>query len=89
MVEQVVQHLGVGVVPVALSDQFTVPLKTVAFQGVQDCRLGAGFFAWRVEVFHTHQPAAMVGAGVEVEARAATSEPKCRCPLGVGAKRPI
>ena len=36
MIEQAVEHLGVGFVPFALADHFAVPFETVGFQGAQD-----------------------------------------------------
>ncbi|MNR39647.1 hypothetical protein D3C85_1578710 [compost metagenome] len=66
VIEQSIEHFGVRLMPVALADHFAVPLKAVAFKCLENRRLSAGFFPWRVEVFHAHQPAATHRAGVEV-----------------------
>ena len=52
VVEQLIQHLRIGVVTVALADHFAVPFETVAFQCLEDRRLGAGLLPGRVKVFH-------------------------------------
>jgi hypothetical protein len=63
------QHLGIGVVALALTHQRTVPFEAVGFQAAQNGILGAGHFPWRVEVFHAQQPAAADCAGVKVRGK--------------------
>ncbi|MCY1459181.1 hypothetical protein D9M71_766330 [compost metagenome] len=58
LIEQAIEHFGVGLVAIALANQVAIPLEAVAFQSLEYGRLGAGFFTGRIQVFHAHQPAA-------------------------------
>lgn len=88
VVEQAIEHLGVSVVAFALADHLAVPLKTVAFQGIEDRRLGTGFFPGRVEVFHAQQPAAAHGAGIEVGRKGRYQGAEMQVAAGRGGEAP-
>ncbi|MNJ60748.1 hypothetical protein D3C77_565040 [compost metagenome] len=65
LAEQAFDHFGIGVVTLALVDDFAVPCQAVAFQGVQDGRLGTGSFTRWVDVFHAQQPLPVHCARIE------------------------
>src|SRR5450830_1516465 len=88
MVEQIVQYLGIGLMPLALSDQFTLPLEAIAFQGMENRCLGAGLFTGWVEVFHAHQPAAVIGAGIEVGGEGGNQRAEMQMAAGRGGETP-
>ncbi|MNK85721.1 hypothetical protein D3C87_1056090 [compost metagenome] len=66
LIEQAIEHLGVGIVPLALANQVAIPLEAIAFQCLENGRLGAGFLAGWIKVFHAHQPASAHRARVKV-----------------------
>ena len=80
--------MGVGVDAGAFPEDLAVPLESEGLEGAQDGGGSTWNFPRAVEIFHTHQPLAAGRPGVEIVAEAATSEPKCRGPVGEGANRP-
>ena len=74
--------------PLALANQFAIPFKAVAFQRMQDRRLGAGLFTGRVEVFHAHQPSPLVGARIEVGSQGGNQGTEVQMAAGCGGETP-
>ncbi|MNP23984.1 hypothetical protein D3C76_1167160 [compost metagenome] len=66
MIEQAIEHFGVGIVAVALANQLAIPFKPVTLQRLEDRHLRAGFLTGRIKIFHAHQPATAHRAGIEV-----------------------
>jgi hypothetical protein len=64
--QQLLDYRFVGVVSAALPECRAVPGEAVGSEGFEDLFRGAGLFPGWVQVFHPHQPAAAVGAGVEI-----------------------
>ena len=88
MVEHIVQYFGVGIMPLALANQCAIPFKAVAFQRMQNRRLGAGLFTRRVKVFHAHQPTALVGARIEVGGKGGNQGAEVQMAAGCGGETP-
>jgi hypothetical protein len=57
--------LLIQVAALALVDDGTVRLQAACSQLLQDDLIGSGDAAWRVDIFHPHQPLAIVCFGIE------------------------
>ncbi|MNT04313.1 hypothetical protein D3C72_1388880 [compost metagenome] len=88
VIEQAIEHLGVGVVPLALANQVAIPLEAIAFQCLENGRLGAGFLAGWIKVFHAHQPASAHRARIKVRGQRCDQRTEMQMATGRGGKAP-
>ena len=65
---QFMQGFPIGGAAPALVDDFPVPVQAERFEGAQDVVRRTRYTARRVEVFHAHQPGAVMFSCVEIAA---------------------